>query len=280
MKILFLGDIVGEPGRKLVKRALPRLREKLALDLVVVNAENAAGGSGLDPRCYHQLAASGVDAVTMGDHIYKKKEILSLFQEGFPICKPANFPPEAPGPDHLIVSASDGTKVAVVSLLGRMFMRPVDCPFHAIDRVLESIGKKAKVILVDIHAEATSDKQCMLRHLVGRVSALMGTHTHVPTADAAVFPPGTGYITDVGMTGPYDSVIGRRFDRVLHATTTFEPKPFDVATGDPRISGALLDVDPATGRANAIELVHWDRAKLDVLLGEESSPTLEPPANP
>lgn len=278
MKILFLGDIVGEPGRKLVKRVLPRLREKLALGLVVANAENAAGGSGLDPRCYHQLASAGIDAVTMGDHVYKKKEIFSLFEEGFPICKPANFPPEAPGPDHLLVTAADGTKVAIISLLGRMFMRPVDCPFHAVDRILETIGKKAKVVLVDIHAEATSDKQCVLRHLVGRVSAVMGTHTHVPTADAAVFPPGTAYITDVGMTGPYDSVIGRRFDRVLHATTTFEPKPFDVATGDPRISGALLEVDPDTGRALAIDLVHWDRARLDALLGDDTPPaTIEPP---
>lgn len=268
MKILFLGDIVGEPGRKIIKRALPGLRARFNIDLVIANAENSAGGSGMDPRCYSQLIAAGVDAITMGDHIYKKREIYSLFEKGEPICKPANFPPEAPGPDHLIVSAADGTRVAIISLLGRMFMRPVDCPFHAVDRVLVAIGKQAKVILVDIHAEATSDKQCVLRHLIGRVSAVVGTHTHVPTADASVYPPGTAYITDVGMTGPYDSVIGRRFDRVLHATTTFEPKPFDVATGDPRISGALIEVDPESGRASAIELWNLDRAKIDVLLAE------------
>jgi metallophosphoesterase (TIGR00282 family) len=268
VKILFLGDIVGEPGRKIIKRALPGLRARFNIDLVIANAENSAGGSGMDPRCYSQLIAAGVDAITMGDHIYKKREIYSLFEKGEPICKPANFPPEAPGPDHLIVSAADGTKVAIISLLGRMFMRPVDCPFHAVDRVLDDIGKQAKVILVDIHAEATSDKQCVLRHLIGRVSAVVGTHTHVPTADASVYPPGTAYITDVGMTGPYDSVIGRRFDRVLHATTTFEPKPFDVATGDPRISGALIEVDPESGRASAIELWNLDRAKIDVLLAE------------
>lgn len=265
MRILFLGDIVGEPGRKLLRRTLPALRAHLGLDLVIANAENAAGGSGMDARCYRQLAAAGIDGFTMGDHIYKRREIIPLFEAGAPICKPANYPPEAPGRDYLIARTPAGVPVAIVSLLGRMFMRPVDCPFHAADRVLATIGDQAKVILVDIHAEATSDKQCILRHLVGRVSAICGTHTHVPTADAAIYSPGTAYITDVGMTGPYESIIGRRFDRVLHANTTFEPTPFDVATGDPRVSGALLDIDPDTGRAAAIELCHLDRTKLDAI---------------
>jgi metallophosphoesterase (TIGR00282 family) len=201
----------------------------------------------------------------MGDHVYKKTEIYSLFDEGKPICKPANFPADSPGPEYLIVDAPDGTPVALFCLLGRIFMRPVDCPFRAADRILDQLAGKAKVIVVDIHAEATSEKQLMLRHLLGRVSAVLGTHTHVPTADASVHPPGTAYITDVGMTGPYDSVIGRRYDRVLQTTLTFEPTSFEVATGDPRVSGALFEVDPSTGNASSIELVHLDKTAMDSL---------------
>lgn len=262
MRILFLGDIVGEAGRKIVKRAVPALRARFGLDLVVANAENAAGGSGINPRCYSQLESSGIDAMTMGDHVYKKTEIYPLFEQDKPICRPANFPPDSPGPDHLVVQAGS-EKVAIVCVLGRMFMRPVDCPYRAVDRVLEQLPKKVKIILVDIHAEATSEKQLMLRHLLGRATAVLGTHTHVPTADARVHPPGTAYLTDVGMTGPYDSVIGRRCDRVLHTTLTFEPTAFEVATGDPRISGALIEADPETGRALAVELIHLDKADID-----------------
>jgi hypothetical protein len=232
---------------------------------VIANAENASGGSGLNQRGYAQLAAAGIDAMTMGDHVYKKKEIYELFNKGRPICKPVNFPRQAPGLDHLIVETPDHTPVAVVNVLGRVFMRPVDCPFAAMDRVLLDIGERAKVIIVDVHAEATSDKQLMLRHLVGRVSAVLGTHTHVPTADAAIFPPGTAYITDVGMTGPYEGVIGRRWDKVLHTVTTFEPTDFAVANGDPRLSGALVDVDPETGRAQSIELLHLNEPALEAM---------------
>lgn len=273
MKILFLGDVVGEPGRKILRKAVPLLRARHELDLVIANAENAAGGSGLSPRVCSQILGAGVDALTMGDHIYKKTEIYPLFSQKKPICKPANFPAEAPGPDHLIVETAGGIPVAIISLLGRVYMRPVDCPFHAAFRVLDAIGDQARVILVDIHAEATSEKQLMLRHLLGKVSAVVGTHTHVPTADARVHPPGTAYITDVGMTGPYDSVIGRRCDRVLHTTITFEPTAFDVATGDPRVSGALIDVDESTGRARAIELVHLDKGEIDALAPAEVAET-------
>ena len=266
MKILFLGDIVGEPGRKIVRKAVPLLRDRYELDLVVANAENAAGGSGLTRRCFQQLVSAGVDAFTMGDHVYRKREIYTLFESGQPICRPANYPAGAPGPDHLIVEARGGVSVAIVCLLGRVFMQPVDCPFQAIDRVLATIAGRARVILVDMHAEATSDKQVMLRHLIGRVGAVLGTHTHVPTADAAVYEPGTAYLTDVGMCGPYDSVIGRRHDRVLHAVRTFEPTPFDVATGDPRVSGALLDIDSETGRARSIRLMHLDKSAIEAMV--------------
>lgn len=265
MRILFLGDIVGEPGRKIVRDGLAAIRFAFQVDLVVANAENAAGGSGINPRCYTQLAKAGVQAFTMGDHVYRKKEIYQLFEAGLPICKPANFPPDAPGPDHLIIQLEDAPPVAVISVLGRVFMRPVDCPFRAVDRVLASLPSEVTTILVDMHAEATSDKQLMLRHLQGRVSAVFGTHTHVPTADAAVFEPGTAYITDVGMTGPYDSVIGRRYDRVLRTTLTFEPTAFDVATGDPRISGALVDVDASTGLAKSVSLLHLNHPQIEQL---------------
>ena len=258
MRLLFIGDIVGSPGVALVRRAVPVLRHAERLDLVVANAENAANGSGLTPSQYRQLRAAGVDAVTLGDHVYKKFDIdVVLLNPAEPAVKPANFPASAPGKDHAVVTAADGTRVAVISLLGRTFMRPVDCPFAAADRVLASLPPDVKVILVDIHAEATADKYLMGHHLKGRASAVLGTHTHVPTADEQILPGGTAFICDVGMTGPYESVLGRRVDRVLTATMSFVPTSFDVATGDVRIGGAIVDVDAATGRATAIRRVMW-----------------------
>lgn len=271
MKILFLGDVVGEPGRKICRHGVPALRAHWDLNLVIANAENAAGGSGINARCLRQLEAAGIDGFTMGDHVYKKADIFPLFEERRPLCRPANFPSEAPGPDRLLLETPLGP-VAVICVLGRLFMRPVDCPFKAMDRVLESLPPEVKVIIVDMHAEATSEKQLMLRHLQGRVTGVFGTHTHVPTADAAVFPPGTAYITDAGMTGPYDGVIGRRSDRVLHTTLSFEPSSFDVATGDPRISGVVFEVDATTGKAISCELAHFDKSQLDALAAPEQAP--------
>lgn len=272
MRILFLGDIVGEPGRKIVRDGLAAIKAKYRIDLVIANAENAAGGSGINPRCYTQLANAGVQAFTMGDHVYRKKEIFQLFDAGYPICKPANFPPDAPGPDHIVVTTDDEQPVAVISLLGRVFMRPVDCPFRAVDRVLDQLSAEVSIVVVDMHAEATSDKQLMARYLAGRVTAVLGTHTHVPTADATILEPGTAFITDVGMTGPYDSVIGRRYDRVMKTTFSFEPTPFDVAQGDPRISGALIDVDPETGLATSISLLHLDRRAIEAMQAATTTP--------
>lgn len=252
MKILFLGDIVGQPGVDLVRLALPTLVQREAIDLVVANAENASGGSGMTPRVYRQMRTAGVDLVTMGDHLYKKMELLSVLEKEDRICKPANFPAEAPGRDVVFAPAKDGTLVAVVSLLGRTFMRPVDCPFHAIDRLLPAIHEKTRVVLVDIHAEATGEKYLVGHHLKGRVSAVIGTHTHVQTADEQVLPGGTAFLCDAGMCGPYDSVLGRRIDRVLATTITFVPTMFDVAQNDARLAGAIVDVDPASGQATAI----------------------------
>jgi metallophosphoesterase (TIGR00282 family) len=255
LNILFIGDVVGAPGRKIISQVLPRLIRRWELGLVVCNAENSAGGSGLTARCHEELVEAGVDVFTMGDHIYRRDEIFTLFEQTDRICRPVNFPPDAPGSEWAIAEARDGTVVAVFSVLGRTFMRPVDCPFRAADRVLEQIGNSARVVVVDVHAEATSDKNLLGRYLDGRVSAVLGTHTHVPTADEKVLPGGTAYLTDVGMTGPYDSILGRRVDKVMSATLTFVPTHYDVATADARLCGAVVEVDPATGRAQSIRRV-------------------------
>lgn len=258
MRILLIGDIVGKPGRQIVVRALPGLIREEKLDLVIANGENAAAGAGITPAIFQELLAAGVDGVTLGDHIYKRAEISQVLESDHRIVKPANFPASAPGRDLMIVEARNGMRVAVISLLGRVFMRPVDCPWTAADRVLSSIPPDVKVIVVDFHAEATSDKQLMGRYLDGRVSAVLGTHTHVPTADEQIFPGGTAYQSDVGMTGPYESILGRRIDRVMETTTTFRPTHFEVATGDPRICGAIVDVEASSGKATAIARVMID----------------------
>jgi metallophosphoesterase (TIGR00282 family) len=255
MRILFIGDIVGPPGMAIVKRAVPRLLADERIDLVIANAENAFHGSGLSPALYRELREVGVDLVTLGDHIYKRTEIIGVLEREERICKPANFPSQAPGREFALAAARDGTPVAAVCLLGRLFMRPVDCPFQAIDRVLAQLPPEVRCIVVDMHAEATAEKCLMVHHLKGRVAAVLGTHTHVPTADEQVLADGTAFITDVGMTGPYDSILGRRIDRVLPTTISFVPSPFDVATGDPRLAGAIIDVEPTTGRATAIRRV-------------------------
>jgi metallophosphoesterase (TIGR00282 family) len=252
MRLLFIGDIVGTPGVNFVRRALPAVVSREGIDLVVANAENAAGGSGLTAALYRKIRGAGVDLVTLGDHIYKKAEIIATLKSEERICKPANYPPDAPGREVVLTTARDGTLCAAFSLQGRTFMRPVDCPFLAADRVLRQLEGKAKVIVVDVHAEATADKYLLGYYLKGRVSAVLGTHTHVPTADEQILPGGTAFITDVGMTGPYDGVLGRCVERVLSTTITFVPTAFDVADGDLRLAGAIVDLDPSTGKASAI----------------------------
>jgi metallophosphoesterase (TIGR00282 family) len=262
MRILFLGDIVGKPGIAFVKRALPVLVKHDAVDLVIANAENAADGSGLTPKDYRQLREAGVDLITLGDHVYKKKDIIPTLEQEERICKPANLPSGAPGRDFALCAAPDGTPVAALCLLGRTYMRPADCPYRAADRVLAELTGRARCVIVDIHAEATADKYLMAHHLKGRVSAVLGTHTHVPTADEQVLPGGTAFISDVGMTGPYDSILGRRIDRVLYTAVTGVPTPFDVATDDPRLAGAIVDIDAATGKASAVRRLMLNEAGL------------------
>ncbi len=255
MRLLFIGDIVGKPGRKAVAALLPSLRRDLQLDFVIANGENAADGSGITPKIHRQLIESGVDCITLGDHIYRRLEIESVLQGESNILKPANFPESAPGRGWTVLPASDGTPVGVASLLGRVFMRPVDCPWQAADRVLDAMPADVRVRVVDFHAEATSDKQLMGRYLDGRVSAVLGTHTHVPTADECILEGGTAFQCDVGMTGPFHSILGREIDPVMQATVTFRPARFDVATHDVRLCGTLVEIDAATGRALSIERI-------------------------
>jgi metallophosphoesterase (TIGR00282 family) len=253
VRILFIGDIVGKPGREIVQQSVAGLVREQRLDLVVANAENAAGGSGLTPAIYRELIRAGVDVITLGDHVYRRREIYTVLENESNIVKPANLPPESVGRNWAVVTARNGERVGVLCILGRLFMKPVDNPWQAADRVLGEIPSDVRVRLVDFHAEATSEMQLMGRYLDGRVSAVLGTHTHVPTADECVLPEGTAFQCDVGMTGPFESIIGRRIDRVLETTLTGLPTEFDVATEDVRLCGTIVEVDSATGRATGIE---------------------------
>jgi metallophosphoesterase (TIGR00282 family) len=272
VRILLIGDIVGKPGQRIVTQTLPALRQREGIDLVVANAENALDGSGLSPSIYRKLLAAGVDCITLGDHIYRRNEICSVLASENNIVKPANYPPRAPGKNWVVVTAASGEQVAVFSLLGRVFMKPVDCPFQAAERVLAEIPAEVKIRLLDFHAEATSDKQLMGRMLDGRVSAVLGTHTHVTTADEQILPGGTAFQCDVGMTGPHESILGRRIDRVLETTITFQPTQFDVATGDVQLHGTLVDVDSATGRATAIRRLVVKQEEADTLVAPAKTP--------
>lgn len=239
-------------------QALAVLVPHRKIDCVIVNAENAAGGSGITPPIFEKIIQSGVDLVTLGDHIYRRREIIPLLEKTEKMVRPANLPAAAPGKIYAICQTNAGHRVAVISLLGRLFMKmPTNCPFATLDQVLASLPRDIRVIVVDMHAEATSEKVALGWHADGRVSVLFGTHTHVPTADERILPKGTAYVTDVGMTGPYDSVLGRAKEKVISAMITGVPTPFDVAADDVRLSGVLVTVDAATGRATQIErIVH------------------------
>jgi metallophosphoesterase (TIGR00282 family) len=239
----------------MLSERLPGLIRRLKADLCVANVENATDGSGFLPETVERLAAAGVGAFTAGDHLYSKKQIFKIIGKDRRILRPANLSPLAKGASYGLFPVGDGQQVAIVSLLGRMFMKPVDCPFRCIDDLLPRLREVTPLILIDFHAEATAEKVAMGRFLDGRVSAVVGTHTHVPTADAAVLPAGSAYITDIGMTGPHDSVIGRRTDRVLHFITTQMPVPYDVATGDVRINGVILSLDAGSGKATELSRV-------------------------
>jgi metallophosphoesterase (TIGR00282 family) len=254
MKVLFLGDIVGSPGRRAVEELLDRLVDRHCIDLAVANGENASGGIGITPQVADQLLNMGLDLLTSGNHIWKHKEILPYLEETDRLLRPANYPPGTPGRGFAVLETAGGEKAAVINLEGRVFMNPLECPFRTMDRILAGLPPEVRVILVDMHAEATSEKLAMGWYLDGRVSAVLGTHTHVQTADERVLPKGTGYITDVGMTGPVNSVIGMKTEVILERFLTQRPQSFKVASQNIQLQGVVLDLTPE-GRCRAITRV-------------------------
>lgn len=253
MWILFLGDVVGSPGRRAVRDFLARLAGRRDVDLVVANGENAAGGTGITGPVVRELFEGGVDVLTGGNHVWDKREGLPLLREDRRILRPANYPPGVDGRGWDVYRGRSGTPYAVVSLIGRVFMGSFDCPFRWIDEALPGILREARAVIVDFHAEATSEKQAMGHHLDGRVSAIAGTHTHVLTADAQVLPGGTGFVTDAGMCGPVRSIIGMDAKDVLRRFLLQVPARFEVAAGEAAVSGVFFDVDPDSGRCLAAE---------------------------
>jgi len=245
-----IGDVIGRPGRRAVQVLVPHLRQEYRIDLVIANGENAAGGLGLTRETAEELFASGIDVITSGNHIWDHKEIIPSLDSEFAILRPLNYPPGVPGRGYLTKG-----KVLVVNLLGRTFIGNFDCPFRAMDQLLEEIVDKPPVIIADFHAEATSEKVAMGRYLDGRVSAVLGTHTHVGTIDARLLPKGTAYITDVGMTGPIESVIGDDADAVIRRFLTQLPHRLSVGKGSVVLNSVLVDVDERTGRATGITRV-------------------------
>lgn len=254
MNILFIGDVVGSPGRLAIKELLPKITKRENIDFVIANAENVAGGSGITPPLADELFSYGVDALTSGDHIWKRREIVERLESDARITRPANYPPEAPGLGSTVIKSRSGVKVGIVNLIGRVFMESVECPFKVAKEHIARI-KDTKIIIVDMHGEATSEKIALGWYLDGTVSAILGTHTHIQTADEKILPNGTAYITDVGMTGPYDSVIGRRKEQILSRFLTQMPVRFEMAEGDIQLHGAIVDIDEATGRARSIKRV-------------------------
>ena len=258
LNILCIGDIVGRPGRRIVSEKLKAIVRELDIDCVIANAENAAGGSGLTPQIYEKLLRAGVNLITMGDHTYRKRGIIPTLETADNIVRPANFSESAAGKGVAFYHTNKGPVVAVIALIGRLFMKPGDCPYSAVDKILPRIAQKADIVVVDFHAEATSEKIAMGYHLDGRASLCFGTHTHVMTADERIMPKGTAYITDIGMTGAHDSVLGRGVESVLKAFRTQMPFPFEIATGDVRMNGVLVTVDSHTGKAEQIKRVRVD----------------------
>lgn len=254
MKILCIGDVVGKPGRRAVLALLPRLIDEHEIDVVIANGENAAGGLGLTRDTAKELLNNRVDLLTGGNHIWKYKDLLPLLEADPRVLRPLNYP-DAPGRGAGVIETAAGHRLGVINVVGRSFMDPAPCPFDACERAVEELKASTQVILVEIHAEATSEKRAMGWLLDGQVSAVYGTHTHVATADEEVLPGGTGYITDIGMTGPYDSVIGMRKEEMIARFRSLRPAPFIVAKGDIRLCGVIFDVDPESGKTRSVERV-------------------------
>lgn len=255
LKVLVIGDIVGSPGRSAASSIIPQLKKEYDLELIIANGENAAGGSGVTPKVAKELFSFGIDVITTGDHIWKKREVVEIIDAEARLLRPANYPSGAPGKGKVVLKGKSGFDIGVVNLLGRVFMQPVDCPFAAVRTAVSELKAKTPIIIVDIHAEATSEKLAIGWYLDGLVSAVLGSHTHVQTADERVLPKGTAYITDLGMTGPFDSVLGRRVEQILERFITGMPTRFEMADENIQLQGVVIDIDPKTGRAHSIERI-------------------------
>ena len=250
MLVLAIGDIIGKPGRQAVKEILPGLKKQRGIDFVIANGENVAGGIGLTPDTAEELLKAGVDVITSGNHIWAQKDIIPCLDSKMPVLRPLNYPPGVPGRGYLMLK-----NIVVVNLIGRTFIGNFDCPFRAMDELLDKLAKELKIIIIDFHAEATSEKVALGRYLDGRVSAVLGTHTHVGTIDSQLLPKGTAYVTDIGMTGPADSIIGDDVDAVIQRFLTGMPHRLSVGKGKPVFTAILIEVDKDSGRATSIERI-------------------------
>lgn len=253
MRILFLGDIVGRPGRRAVGELLTSLQEKYTPELVIANGENAAGGNGITRKTADELFEAGIDVLTMGNHVWDQKEVYGFIEHEKRIIRPANYPPGTPGRGYVIAHTRNNSRVGIINLSGRVYMPLLDCPFRLLDDLLPLIRKETPVTIIDFHAEATSEKMALGWYVDGRVSALIGTHTHIQTADERILPKGTGYITDVGMTGPRDSVLGVKIEPVITKFTTLQPVRFEVAAGPVQLNAVFLHIDQNNGNTMVIK---------------------------
>ncbi len=251
--VIFVGDVVGEPGRRAIRDLLPPLRQEHHADLCIVNGENAAGGTGITPKIFEELRAAGADVITTGDHIWDNKEILSILSTEPRLLRPANYPSRAAGHGCVVVESHSGTKIAVLNLMGRTFMKNVDCPFLVAEHEVAALRHQTPLIMIDMHAETTSEKIALGRFLDGQVSAVLGTHTHVQTADEQIFPKGTAFLCDTGMTGPHESILGREIAPVIERFLTQMPQRFEVAKRGIRLHGVVVQIDTTTGCAFSIK---------------------------
>ncbi len=257
MRVLHIGDIVGESGRKAVARILPSIKKHHSPDLIIANGENLAGGFGITEKTLKEVLESGVDVITSGNHIWDKKEVLKIITQEPRLIRPANYPPGVPGSSYFLFDTAGGAKCLVFNLLGRIFMEPLDCPFRTADKIIEEFKERVNIFILDFHAEATSEKLAIAWYLHGRVSAVIGTHTHVQTSDERILPLGTAYITDAGMTGSISSVIGMRKEEAIQRFLTFIPHKFEVAKDDIELQGVIFDVDEKTGKSLHIERIRY-----------------------
>ena len=255
MKLLFIGDIVGKPGRKAVRYFLPRLRETLGLDFIVANGENSAGGSGITPATASEIFEAGVDVITCGDHLWDQREVVSLLNNEPRFVRPENYPEGTPGQGFCVQQIADLPPIGVLNLQGQTFMKPIENPFYAADAAVDELREQTPIILVDMHAETTSEKIAMGRFLDGRVSAVIGTHTHVQTADEHIFPGGTAFLCDAGCTGPQESILGREIEPIIQRFLSYQPQRFAVASKRVTLNGAVIDIDELSGKATSIERV-------------------------